>query len=187
MEVCRSSPLVVNFTVRLTKNVKITQDCFCDEIATDRYTNTWWSWWLSSGKYFATVTHTLEIFLRDFDQYWHESRVAEDFISKPWCESLVSPHLKAALVTAEAIWIQCSHCHVQDSSLRWLIILLKAAVVRKSWTWSATRLSELFVLKGPKCANKIPHTTLHHNQPEPLIRGRLDWGCHVVYAKVWQS
>lgn len=50
---------------------------------------------------------------------------------------------------------------------------------------SATRLSALFVLKGPKCANK--HTTLHHNQPEPLIRGRLDWGCHVVYAKVWQS
>lgn len=67
----------------------------------------------------------------------------------------------------------------------WFIILLKAAVVRKGWTWSATRLSALFVLKGPKCANK--HTTLHHNQPEPLIRGRLDWGCHVVYAKVWQS
>ncbi len=42
----------------------------------------------------------------------------------PWCKSPVPPHPKSALldwdlVTVEAIWVKWTHCHVQESSLRW--------------------------------------------------------------------
>jgi len=42
----------------------------------------------------------------------------------PWCESLVPPHPKDALldwdlVTVEVIWVKWTHCHVQETSLRW--------------------------------------------------------------------
>ncbi len=42
----------------------------------------------------------------------------------PWCESPVPPHPKGALldwdlVTVEAIWVKWTHCHAQQTSLRW--------------------------------------------------------------------
>ncbi len=42
----------------------------------------------------------------------------------PWCESLVPPHPKGVLldwdlVTVEPIWVKWTHCHVQETSLRW--------------------------------------------------------------------
>ncbi len=44
--------------------------------------------------------------------------------ANPWCESPIPPHPKGALldwdlVTVEAIWVKWSHCHVQETSLRW--------------------------------------------------------------------
>ncbi len=70
----------------------------------------------------------LETFLRDFGPYWHDSiTVSADLIKSaahPWCESPVPPHPKGALldwdlVTVEDIWVKWTHCHVQETSLRW--------------------------------------------------------------------
>ncbi len=116
----------------------------------------------------------------------------------PWCESPVPPHPKGALldwdlVTVEAIWVKWTHCHVQETSLRWFELCDMVhypagstsedgcTVVIKGWTWSATILSRLWrlnyaqlVLRGPKCAKKISLTPLHHHhQPEPLRQGRM--------------
>lgn len=35
---------------------------------------------------------------------------------------------------------------------------------------------------GPKCNKKISPTPLHHQQPEPLMHGRMDLCFHVVYV-----
>ncbi len=69
----------------------------------------------------------LETFFRDFGLYWHDSitQLLQIFLAAhPWCESPVPPHPKAALldwdlVTVEAIWVKWTHCHVQETSLRW--------------------------------------------------------------------
>ncbi len=65
-------------------------------------------------------------------------------------------------------------------------------VVIKGWTWSATILrlwclnDAQLVLRGQKCAKKIPPTPLHHHhQPEPLRQGRMDPCFHVLYTKFW--
>ncbi len=56
---------------------------------------------------------------------WLHHAVAADLSAvHPWCESLVPPHPKRALldwdlVTVEAIWVKWTHCHVQETSLRW--------------------------------------------------------------------
>ncbi len=59
------------------------------------------------------------------------------------------------------------------------------------WTWSAARhLNDAYlVLWGPKCAQKISPTPLHHHQqPEPLIQSRMDPCFHVVYdPTIWMS
>ncbi len=74
-----------------------------------------------------------------------------------WCESLVPPHPKGALldwdlVTVEVIWVKWTHCHVQETSLRWFELCDMVhypagstsedeyTVVIKGWTWSATIL-----------------------------------------------
>ncbi len=62
----------------------------------------------------------LETFLRDFGPYWSADLSA----AHSWCESPVPPHPKGALldldlVTVEAIWLKLTHCHVQETSLRW--------------------------------------------------------------------
>ncbi len=55
------------------------------------------------------------------------------------------------LVTVEVIWVKWTHCHVQETSLRWLLcdmvhypagssIRRSYTVVIKGWTWSATIL-----------------------------------------------
>lgn len=40
-------------------------------------------------------------------------------------------------------------------------------------------------LRGPKWSKKIPPTLWHHQQPQPLIQGRMNPCFHVVYAKFW--
>ncbi len=82
------------------------------------------------------------------------------------------------LVTVEAIWVKWTHCHVQETSLRWFELCGHAAlscwkyirrwytVVIKGWTWSATILRYTVAFKrcsigtkGPKvCQENIPHT-----------------------------
>ncbi len=67
----------------------------------------------------------LETFLRDFGPYWHDSITQLLQICRLHIhESLVPPHPKGALldwdlVTVEAIWVKWTHCHVQETSLRW--------------------------------------------------------------------
>ncbi len=69
----------------------------------------------------------LETFLRDFGPYWHESITRLLQICRlhiHGCESPVPPHPKDALldwdlVNVEAIWVKWTHCHVQETSLRW--------------------------------------------------------------------
>jgi len=41
------------------------------------------------------------------------------------------------------------------------------------------------VLRGPKCAKIKSHTPLQHQQPEPLIQGRIDPCFYVIYIKFW--
>ncbi len=56
---------------------------------------------------------------------WYHHTVAADLsAAPPWCESPVPPHPKGALldwdlVTVEVIWVKWTHCHVQETSLRW--------------------------------------------------------------------
>ncbi len=56
---------------------------------------------------------------------WSHHAVAADLsAAHPWCESPVPPHPKGALldwdlVTVEPIWVKWTHCHVQETSLRW--------------------------------------------------------------------
>ncbi len=68
----------------------------------------------------------LETFFRYFGPYWHDSITLLLYLSaaQPWCESPVPPHPKGALLdwdlgTVEAIWVKWTHCHVQETSLRW--------------------------------------------------------------------
>ncbi len=50
------------------------------------------------------------------------------------------------------------------------------------WCLNYTQL----VLRGSKCAKKIPSAPFHHHhQPEPLRQGRMDPCFHVLYAKFW--
>ncbi len=56
---------------------------------------------------------------------WQHHAVTADLsAAHPWCKSPVPPHPKGALldwdlVTVEAIWVKWTHCHVQETSLRW--------------------------------------------------------------------
>lgn len=43
------------------------------------------------------------------------------------------------------------------------------------------------VLQGPKCAENIITTALHHQQSEPLIKGRLESNFHVVVSIISNS
>ncbi len=68
----------------------------------------------------------LETFLRDFDPYWHDSITQLLQICRLHIhdESPVPPHPKGALLdwdlgTVEAVWVKWTHCHVQETSLRW--------------------------------------------------------------------
>ncbi len=84
---------------------------------------------IKTKSYFELVWHrfnkVLETFLRYFGSYWHDSITQLlQICSHPWCESPISPHPKGALldwdlVTVEAIWVKSTHCHVQETSLKW--------------------------------------------------------------------
>ncbi len=102
----------------------------------------------------------LETFLRDFGPYWPDSitqllQICRLHIHD--ANSLVTPHPKDVLldwdlVTVEAIWVKWTHCHVQETSLRWFDLCDMVhypagssirrwyTVVIKGWTWSATIL-----------------------------------------------
>ncbi len=67
----------------------------------------------------------LETFLRDFCPYWHDS--ITQLLQICWLhihDANLPFHHKCALldcdlVTVEAIWVNWTHCHVQETSLRW--------------------------------------------------------------------
>ena len=71
----------------------------------------------------------LETFLRDFPYFsilsWEHHAVAADLsAAHPWCDSPIPPHPKDVpldwdLVIVEATGVQWTHCHVQETSLRW--------------------------------------------------------------------
>ncbi len=143
---------------------------------------------------------------------WKHHAVAADLsAAHPWCKSLVPPHPKGALldwdlVTVEAIWVKWTHCHVQETSLRWfelcdMVHYPAVSSIRRWVNWShkgmdmvskqhSGRLWRLndaqLVLRGLKCAKKVSPTPLHHHhQSEPLRQGRMDPCFHVIYAKFW--
>jgi len=115
-----------------------------------------------------------------------------------WWKSPFPPHPKGALldwelVAVEAIWVQWTHCHVQETSLIWFELCDMArcsagsSCQKMGTLWSQRdghgqqqysgrlwRLNDAqLVLRGPKCAKKI------------LIQGRMDPCCHVVDTKFW--
>ncbi len=73
--------------------------------------------------------NVVETFLRDFGPYWHDNitqllqicrctsiiRISRSTTSQR-CSILL---LDWDLVTVEAIWVKWTHCHVQETSLRW--------------------------------------------------------------------
>ncbi len=119
------------------------------------------------------------------------------------CESPVPPHPKGALldwdlVTVEVIWVKWTHCHVQETSLRWFelcdMVHYPAGSSIRRWLHCSHKGYDMvsnntqvgLVLRGPRCAEKISPTPLHHHhQPEPLRQGRMDPCFHVLYAKFW--
>ncbi len=126
----------------------------------------------------------LETFLRDFGPYWHDSIMQLLYIC--WLHihdaNLPFHHIPKVLYwieiwwlwrTVEAIWVKWTHCHVQETSLRWFELYESGRL----WRLNDAQL----VQRGPKCAKKISPTSLHqHHQPEPLRQGRMDPCFHVL-------
>lgn len=91
-----------------------------------------------------------------------------------WCESPVPSHPKGALLnweTLELIWVQWTHCHFQETRLRWsgpcymvhyLTVNFDWCSVVMVWTsltamlrcWNDAQL----VVRGPKCTNILTPT-----------------------------
>lgn len=74
-------------------------------------------------------------------------------------------------------------CWKQPSEDGYTTIIKGWAGLNRLWHTSVAQL----VQRGPKCAEKITPTALHHyrHQPEAMIQGRTEPCFHIVYAKFW--
>ncbi len=129
----------------------------------------------------------LETFLRDFCPYWHDSIMQFLQICRLHIHEAnlpFPPHPKGALldwdlVTVEAIWVKWTHCHVQETSPRWLklcdMVHYPAGSSIRRWVHCSHKGMDMvrnntqvdcgvFIrcsigTKGPKvCQENIPHT-----------------------------
>ncbi len=138
---------------------------------------------------------------------WQHHAVAADLsAAHPWCVSPVPPHPKGALLdwdlkTVEAIWVKWTHCHVQETSLRWfelsdMVHYPAGSSHQKMVHCSHKRMdmvsnnTQLWCFNNAKLVQSVPRkissTPLQHqHQPEPLRQGRMDPCFHVLYAKFW--
>ncbi len=127
------------------------------------------------------------------------SRAADLSSAHPWCESLVPPHPKGALldwdlVTVEVIWVKWTHCHVQETSLRWFDLCDMVHYPAGSTSEDGTLVDGQKQYSGrlwfkrwwySKCAKKIPPH--HYTTITSLNRwDAQDDPCfHVLYTKFW--